>query len=183
MVNWHPLGTIWHPLEGPGIHILYMYNILHNVIVIRTISTCRWSTWILFVHWGVVSPTKIKTRWLKNRFQPKDIHGCIQLHSICVLSEVGFLKTCQVFAQTLSLPYLPTVLFVCSKYFPPWLHGRVGRIKSMVPYSTRPRLFGGDPDLWDRPAGSGEMHTGLCQRPCRKWGTKKDQPTRLKHDF
>ena len=21
MVNWHPLGTIWHPLEGPGMYI------------------------------------------------------------------------------------------------------------------------------------------------------------------
>ena len=30
MVNWHPLGTIWHPLEGAGIYIyyIYIYNIL-----------------------------------------------------------------------------------------------------------------------------------------------------------
>ena len=29
----------------------------------------------------------------------------------------------------------------------------------------RPWLLGGDPHLWYRPAGSGEMHSGLCTRP------------------
>ena len=24
MVNWHPLGTIWHPLEGPGLLLLLL---------------------------------------------------------------------------------------------------------------------------------------------------------------
>ena len=31
MVNWHPLGTIWHPLEGPGMYInisIFRMNIL-----------------------------------------------------------------------------------------------------------------------------------------------------------
>ena len=38
MVNWHPLGTIWHPLEGPGtssgvfLEISYEYLAVSNVV-------------------------------------------------------------------------------------------------------------------------------------------------------
>ena len=34
MVNWHPLGTIWHPLEGPGrkweVFFLLFFSLAHS---------------------------------------------------------------------------------------------------------------------------------------------------------
>ena len=56
MVNWHPLGTIWHPLVGPGI---YMYTCIflepnwplfwgvdrHPFIKVK--SSKVWAIWVL----------------------------------------------------------------------------------------------------------------------------------------
>ena len=33
MVNWHPLGTIWHPLEGPGICMSVYYTLFIQQIL------------------------------------------------------------------------------------------------------------------------------------------------------
>ena len=29
MVNWHPLGTIWHPFEGAGTHYYVVYSFIY----------------------------------------------------------------------------------------------------------------------------------------------------------
>ena len=53
MVNWYPLGTIWHPLEGPG-SCIYIY-IFYYIYIYGKI----WKNWSCSYH-GILGPNNFQ---------------------------------------------------------------------------------------------------------------------------
>ena len=55
-MNWHPLGTIWHPLEGPGIHTLFA-TYLGKIPILTNIFQGGWNHQLVICNIYVFSLT------------------------------------------------------------------------------------------------------------------------------
>ena len=65
MVNWHPLATVWHPLESPGLHTLekeYWFSMFAGIVWPASWMYIKWlncvqgwiNFWVLSFHWFMI---------------------------------------------------------------------------------------------------------------------------------
>ena len=129
MVDWHPLGTIWHPLEGPGVCMyIYIHKYIYIYIYISSISlpsetlgfdvsvfigeVSRSSNWVYASE--MITILRVMAQHMQS-WQLKNNLYCI----ICIIHRPVY-DASQMCTWTLPAPFLKGLLIWALYYYRPF---------------------------------------------------------------